>query len=309
MQKGEAEVVSTLAGVHEIFELEELHFKMKEHPLHKNVGEEPESSKKTPAEVATGLGTADGLALDLGNQKAYVTERYNGGKLYKVDLVTGKRDWVLEKLGEVNDVALDLPGNKAYVADYSGKRLFTVNLSDPSASPVTVAEGMHAYGVALDLPGNKAYVTDVEGGKLIEFDLNSEPAVKQRIWDVPRAAGVALSGGKAFVGQYDRGGLYEVDLKAEGATPQAVATGLGYSTRVALDGAATAYVSDWSGGKLHEVVVADGEAKGRHRAVADGLGTVCGIGLDRDNGWIYVSDRAGKLSRISGVLPDASAQS
>ncbi|WP_269855987.1 YncE family protein [Streptomyces sp. RPT161] len=309
MQKGEAEVVSTLAGVHEVFELEKLNFDKKDHPLYKGGGEEQQSSREAPVELATGFGTADGLALDLVNQKAYVTDRYNGGKLYKVDLTSGGTDWVLEKLGQVNDVALDLPGNKAYVADYSGRRLFTVNLSDRSASPVTVAEGMYAYGVALDLPGKKAYVTDVESGKLIEFDLNSEPAEKRRTWDVPRAAGVALKGGKAYVGEYDRSGLYEVDLKADGGTPQLVATNLGNSVRVALDGAVNAYVSDSGGGKLREVVVADGEAKGRQRVVADGLGTVCGVALDRDKGWIYVSNRQGKLLRISGVLPDASTKS
>ncbi|GGU52795.1 hypothetical protein GCM10010211_16630 [Streptomyces albospinus] len=309
MQKGEAEVVSTLAGVHEVFELETLNFDKKNHPLYKGGSGEQESPREAPVELATGLGTADGLALDLTNQKAYVTDRYNGGKLYKVDLAGGGTDWVLEKLGEVNDVALDLPGNKAYVTDYSGKRLFTVNLSDRSASPVTVAEGMRAYGVALDLPGNKAYVTDVDSGKLIEFDLNRAPAAKQRIWDVPRAAGVKLNGGKAYVGQYDRGGLYEVDLKPDGGAPRSVATNLGYSVRVALDGAVNAYVSDSSGGKLHEVAVADGEAKGLQRVVADGLGTVCGVGLDRDNGWIYVSNRQGKLLRLSGVLPGASPKS
>ncbi|MFI0154768.1 hypothetical protein [Streptomyces lydicus] len=37
--------------------------------------------------------------------------------------------------------------------------------------------------------------------------------------------------------------------------------------------------------------------------------SVCGVGLDRDKGWIYVSNRQGKLLRIAGVLPDASAQS
>ncbi|WP_017599603.1 YncE family protein [Nocardiopsis lucentensis] len=309
MQKGEAEVVSTLAGVHEIFELEKLNFDEKYHPLHKAGGKDPESPKEAPVELATGLGTADGLALDLANQKAYVTDRYSGGKLYRVDLAGGDTDWVLEKLGQVNDVALDLPGGKAYVTDYSGKRLFTVDLADSSASPVTVAEGMSAYGVALDLPGRKAYVTDVEQGKLIEFDLNGAPAERLRTWDVPRAAGVALNGGRAYVGQYDRGGLYEVDLETDDGTPQAVATNLGRSVRLALDGAANAYVSDSGGGRLHEVVVADGEGRGLRRVVADGLGTVAGVGLDRDNGRIYVSNRQGKLLRISGVLPDASAES
>ncbi|MBP2401637.1 Gluconolactonase [Streptomyces netropsis] len=309
-QKGEAEVVSTLAGVHEVFELETLEFDLKQHPLHKGDGQEQEGSKVDSVEFASGLGRAEGLALDLGNQKAYVAD-YNGGKLYKVDLADGKKDWEVEGLGYVNDVALDLPGNKAYVAEYGGKGLFTVNLSDRSVSPVTAANGMAAYGVALDLPGKKAYVTDVNSGKLTEFDLSGERAEKKRTWDVPRAAGVALAGDKAYVGQYDLGGLYEVDLKAKDGTPQAtpqtVATNLGNSIRVALDGADNAYVS-YTGGKLNEVVVADGENKGLQRTVAENLGSVCGVGLDRDKGLIYVSNREGKLLRISGVLPDAPAK-
>ncbi|MEV5508661.1 YncE family protein [Streptomyces orinoci] len=309
LQRGEAEVVSTLAGVHEVFELETLNFDKKDHPLHKADSTEQESPRKAPVELATGLGTADGLALDLANRKAYVTDRYNGGKLYKLDLADGRTDWVLENLGQVNDVALDLPGNKAYVTDYSGKRLFTVNLSDRSASPVMVAQGMNAYGVALDLPGKKAYVTDVERGKLIEFDLNSTPAAERRSWSVPRAAGVTLNGGKAYIGQYDQGGLYEVDLNADGGAPRSIASSLGNSVRVALDGTVNAYVSDSAGGQLREVSVADGEAKGLQRVMADGLGTVCGIGLDHDNGWIYVSNRQGKLLRLPGVTPGSSAKS
>ncbi|MFI8942865.1 hypothetical protein [Streptomyces syringium] len=306
-QKGEAEVVSTLAGVHEVFELEKLNFDVKQHPLHKSDGQEKEIPKEAPFEVATGLGRAEGLALDLGNQKAYVTD-YNGGKLYKVDLASGKKDWELAGLGYVNDVALDLPGNKAYVAEYGGKGLFTVDLSDRSISPVGVAKDLPAYGVALDLPNKKAYVTDVNNGKLVEFDLSCEPAQKQRAWDVPRASGVALVGGKAYVGQYDVGGLYEVDLKAKEGTPRAVATNLGNTIRVALDGADSAYAS-YTGGNLNEVTVADGETKGFQRAVAEGLGQACGVGLDRDKSRIYVSNREGKLLRISGVLPGASAKS
>ncbi|GAA5206243.1 hypothetical protein [Streptomyces thinghirensis] len=55
--------------------------------------------------------------------------------------------------------------------------------------------------------------------------------------------------------------------------------------------------------------MADGEAKGRRRVVADGLGNVSGVGLDRDNGLIYVSNRQGKLLRISGVLRGTPAPS
>ncbi|MFF1374910.1 hypothetical protein [Streptomyces sp. NPDC058308] len=306
-QRGEAEVVSTLAGVHEVFELEGLHHEFKNHPLHKGGSEGQQSTKREPDVLATGLGTADGLALDPAGQRAYVTDRYNGGRLYKLDLAAdGAEEWVLENLGEVNDVALDLPGNKAYVTDYSGRRLFTVDLSDRSAPPVEVAHGMYAYGLALDPAGHKAYVSDVENGKLIELDLTSTPARRQRTWGVPRAAGVALAAGMAYIGEYDRGALYEVDLTADaGTAPRQVATGLGNSVRVALDGADHAYVCDSGGGRVHEVVVADGETKGRHRVVAESLGTVCGIAPAPGDGCLYVSNRQGKLLRLTGVLPGA----
>ncbi|WP_039831544.1 NHL repeat-containing protein [Nocardiopsis valliformis] len=306
MQKGEAELVSTLAGVHEVFELEKLHFKLEDHPLH-GEGAERRTPKAAADEVRTGLGTADGLALDPVAQKAYVTDRHNGGKLYKVDLASGETDWVLDKLGEANDVALDLPGDRAYVADYSGQRVFTVDLSDHTAPPVRVAEGIRVYGLALDLPGNRLFASDYAQGKLVEFDLSGGSAERKRTWDVPRAAGVALNGGRAYVGQYDLGGLYEIDLGVEGGAPREVASNLGRSVRVALHGGSLAYVCD-SGGRLHEVVVAEGEDKGLRRVVLGGLGPVCGLALDGANGRIYVSDRHGKLSRITGALPDHPAE-
>ena len=277
--------------------------------LHKVGLHERESSRKAPVELATGLGWADGLALDLPSHKAYVTDRRGDGKLYRVDLDDGGTEVVAEGLRAVNDVALDLPNNKAYVADYSGKRLFTIDLSENSPSPVPIIEDIALHGVALDLPNNKAYVTDANSGKLIELDLDGEPARRQRTWQIPRAAGIALGGGKAYVGQWDRRELYEVDLEGEDDAPQLLATNLGYSIRVALDGAGNAYVSDPTTGRLREIIIADGEAKGRQHVVADGLGQVTALGLDHGSGHIYVCNRQGQLLRISDVLPDGSAES
>src|SRR5699024_4098606 len=131
-------------------------------------------------ELATGLGWADGLALDLPSHKAYVTDRRGDGKLYRVDRGDGGTEEDAEGLRAVNDVARDLHNNKAYVADYSGKRLFTIDLSENSPSPVPIIEDIALHGVALDLPNNKAYVTDANSGNLIELDLDGEPARRQR---------------------------------------------------------------------------------------------------------------------------------
>ncbi|MFE1169507.1 YncE family protein [Nocardiopsis sp. NPDC058789] len=302
MQRGEAEVVSTLAGEHEVFELENLVFEEKHHPLHQVDLARPEAPKATPDEVATGLGRAEGLALDPDGRRAYVVERGRGGRLHKVDLDSGATEWVAEGLGDTNDVALDLPRDRAFLADHNHRRVITVNLSDHSAAPVTVVEGPYAYGVALDPSHERLYVSDLAAGRLIEYDLSGGAVEERRGWPVPRAAGVTLSGGRAYVGQYDRGELYEIDLTAEDPTPLRVATALGQSVRVASDGAAHAYVADPAGGRLHEVVLTEGEDRGLQRAAAEDLGAVCGVGLDHARDVVYVSSRQGRLLRISGVL-------
>ncbi|GAA3754362.1 hypothetical protein [Salinactinospora qingdaonensis] len=66
-----------------------------------------------------------------------------------------------------------------------------------------------------------------------------------------------------------------------------------------------AYVTDHVRGRLYEVNLADG----MQRVVATGLGHSSGVGLDTDNGQIYVSNHEGKLWRIPHVLPGASARS
>ncbi|MEU3230197.1 YncE family protein [Nocardiopsis alba] len=310
MQKGEAEVVSTLAGEHEVFELENLVFEEKHHPLHKEDATEPVAPRAAPVEIATGLGTAEGLALDLENRKAYVVERPGGnrGRLYKVDLDSGAVERIAENLGDTNDVALDKAGGKAYVTDYGG-RLLTVDLSEPSAAPVVVAEKIRAYGVALDLPNHRIYVSDYSAGKLVELDLSGGSAEQRRSWPVRNAAGVALVGDKAYVGQHGRGEFYEIDLAAEGEEPpREVASALGQSVRVALDGESTAYVSDPGGSRLHEIVLAEGAAKGHQRVVVDGIGSICGVALDRDEDLVYLTTREGRLLKASGVLKDPSAE-
>ncbi|MFI9047263.1 hypothetical protein [Streptomyces sp. NPDC053427] len=320
MQKGEAEVVSTLAGVHEVFELEKLHFDMKDHPLHKDGGEERERPKRAPSVRASGLGSSYGLALDEPNNKAYVADR--SGKLYEVDLTSDlpSGNWreVASGLGDIVDVALDRSKKVAYVADYSGGRLRKVkNLFDDSKAVevVDVAKVPYAYGLALDEPNNKAYVADYNNGQLIAVNLkddlkDEEKRTEPIIGGMTHASGVALDreGKKAYVGRYSNGPLYEVDLNASPhPTKREVAT-FSASTRVALDGKGNAYVSDHLGDCLHEVDLKE-ETKGLQRVVATGLGDACGVGLDSNTSKIYVSNMAGQLWQIPDVLPDAAAKS
>ncbi|MEU1629773.1 hypothetical protein ABZ746_31635 [Streptomyces sp. NPDC020096] len=241
--------------------------------------------------ITTELGKAEGLALDLSHNKAYVADR-SGQKLHAVDLATGAKRVVASGLGDINDVALDGSGT-AYVTDWGGGRLLAVNLSDGSARVVT--DGLPAYGVALDGHG-KAYVADWSNGQLVAVDLNNKGRKETIAGDLVHASGVALDGhGKAYVGQKDGGEhLYEVDVDAR--TKREVAALLGANTpRATLDGAGKAYVADPAGGRLYEVGLADGA----QRVVVTGLGTAHGVKLDSGNGQIYVSNQAGQLWRIS----------
>ncbi|WP_267244290.1 hypothetical protein [Streptomyces sp. PR69] len=315
LQKGEAEVVSTLAGVHEIFELEKLNFDVEKHPLHKGKGKEQERPKKAPSVRASGLGSSYGLALDEPNNKAYVADR--NGRLYEVDLTSNLRsgNWreVASGLGDIVDVALDLSKKVAYVTDYSGGRLCKVkNLFDDSKAVevVEVAKVPYVYGLALD-GSDRAYVTDYNNGQLIAVNLkdeleSGEARTKPVIGGMAYASGVALDrdGRKAYVGRYGSGPLYEVDLNPpSGATKSDVAT-FSASTRVALDGKGRAYVSDHAGDCLHEVDLNE-KTKGLQRVVATGLGDACGVGLHSRTGKIYVSNMSGQLWEIPDVLPEA----
>ncbi|GAB3477948.1 YncE family protein [Nocardiopsis coralliicola] len=301
LQRGEAELVSTLAGEHQVFELEKLHFDEKDHPLHKP-DEQPEPLRPAPEEVASGFGRAEGLAVDAAAQKAYIADR-NGGSVHRVDLATGGTDWTVTGLSQPNDVALDSSGGTLYIAEYTGRRVVALSVADHTAERTEVASGFAAYGVAVDSASGRLYATDVGAGTVLAFGTSSLPAAEQRRWSVARAAGVALHGGRLYVGQYNLGELWEIDPEAAGGEPEKVAAGLGESVRLAIGGSPErAYVSHPSGRTLREVAIADGADKGFHRAVVQDSGQICGVALDRPRGLVYYSTRQGALLRAEGVL-------
>jgi sugar lactone lactonase YvrE len=239
--------------------------------------------------LTTGLGRAEGLAVDPSRKTAYVPDR-GGQKLSAVDLATGAQHVVAGGLGDIGDVAVDGDGT-AYTTDYGGSRLLAVDLSNGSSR--LVAGVPAAYGVALDGTG-KAYVANWNDGQLIAVDLRS--GEKTTIASgLVHASGVALDrGGKAYVGQSDGTTLYEVNL-ADGTTRVVTSLPGANTTRVALDGAGKAYVTDQAGGRLYEVGLADGA----QRVVASGLGNPFGVALDGGSAQIYVGNQQGQLWRLS----------
>lgn len=248
-------------------------------------------NRRSYALIATGLGASEGLAVDPSLNTAYVADR-GGQKLSAVKVDTGAQRVAASTLGDIGDVQVDGQGT-AYSTDYGGGRLLALDLSSGSSRKIADVSG--AYGVALDAEG-KAYVASWLDGQLIAVDLPGGQKCTIATGLGQGIAGVALDGrGKAYVGRKDGGGtLHEVDL-ADG-THRVVTSLPGSSTvRVALDGAGRAYTIDHVNGRLYEITLADGA----QRVVATGLGTCEGLALDTVNGWIYVSNREGRLWQIN----------
>lgn len=248
-------------------------------------------NRRSYALIATGLGASEGLAVDPSLNTAYVADR-GGQKLSAVKVDTGAQRVAASALGDIGDVRVDGQGT-AYSTDYGGGRLLAVDLSSGSSRKIADVSG--AYGVALDAAG-QAYVASWLDGQLIAVDLSGGQKRTIATGLGQGIAGVALDGrGKAYVGRKDGGGnLYEVDLADR--THRVVTSLPGSSTiRVALDGAGRAYTIDHVNGRLYEITLADGA----QRVVATGLGTCEGLALDTVNGWIYVSNREGRLWQIN----------
>ncbi|RKT05630.1 SMP-30/gluconolaconase/LRE-like protein [Streptomyces sp. 3211.6] len=250
------------------------------------------ANKRSYSLIATGLGTSEGVAVDPSGSPVYVADR-GGQRLIAVKPDTGAQRVVASGLGDLGDVALDTAAGKAYTTDWSGGRLLVVDLAGGTSAKVADVPG--AYGVALDTAARKAYVANWTDGQLIEVALPGGQKTTLLSGLGQGIGGVALSGdGKAYIGQKDNGGkLFEVDLAKRTYRVLTALTGA-TTIRVALDGSGRAYTIDHAGGRLYEITLADGA----QRVVASGLETCEGLTLDTVNGWIYVTNREGRLWQI-----------
>lgn len=252
--------------------------------------------------LATGLGSVRDIALDLPKDPedpskgtAYLAS--NDGHLYKVDLDTGALTAVASGLGDLSGVALGGDG-RAYVTDRTGRRLFSVALSDGTTKENVIVRNLQAYGVGL--VGDTAYITDEGTGKLFKVDLkDSQKGPKEIIGDLGSfAAGVALYGNsKAYIGHWNSAeSLWEVDL-THGTKRKVPTLITRYSCGIALYGADKAYITDHFRNCLYEVNLVDGARREVVTSTADW--SPLGVALDSNKEMIYVGTWWGSLWRIS----------
>ena len=109
-------------------------------------------------DVVTGLGVAEGIALDVPRGKVYWTDS-DMGKIQRANLNGSNVEDLVTGMRMPNDITLDAAGGKMYWSDYESKQISRANLNGSNAETlVTGLEG--PSNIAIDLARRKIYWTD-----------------------------------------------------------------------------------------------------------------------------------------------------
>ena len=109
-------------------------------------------------DIVTGLGIAEGLALDGFAGKVYWTDSETG-KIQRANLNGSNVEDLVTSVRMPNDIAVDAKGGKMYWADYESKQILRANLNGSNTE--TLVEGLSGpSGIVLDIARRKIYWTD-----------------------------------------------------------------------------------------------------------------------------------------------------
>ncbi len=109
-------------------------------------------------DVVTGLGIAEGIAVDVSRGKVYWTDS-DMGKIQRANLNGSNVEDLVTGIRMPKDIALDASGSKMYWADYEGMQISRANLNGSDVeSIVTGLEG--PSNIVLDTKRRKVYWTD-----------------------------------------------------------------------------------------------------------------------------------------------------
>ena len=111
-------------------------------------------------DLISGLGTAEGIALDTSMGKVYWTDS-EMGKIQRANLNGSNVQDLVNGAGTPSDIALDTAGGKMYWADYEGKQISRANLNGSNVE--TLVTGLAGPSdIVLDTARRKMYWADQE---------------------------------------------------------------------------------------------------------------------------------------------------
>ncbi len=119
--------------------------------------------------VGPTFSVADGVAVNVAESTAYVTDSHEG-TLTAIDLATGSTRTVSAGLSDPRTVTLDPTGATAYVAQADGSQVVVIDLS--TGAQTYVGSGL-SVPIGLALAGTTAYVTEFFRGEVATVDLTT----------------------------------------------------------------------------------------------------------------------------------------
>jgi sugar lactone lactonase YvrE len=207
---------------------------------------------RTGAREKDPIATEVGSDIKLADDRTAYTTAWGAGKLWRVDLETGRKTQVAA-IAHAIALALDGKG-RAYVATQtSSKVLYEVDLATGRTAEVFVADhGLSA--VALDGAGS-AYVVETNTQFLYRVSLATGRKTKIAEKVVPNFVLRTDAAGRIhYVNDDDGGALYRIDpSKPAPVAPEKLVTGLGKPYSLDFDPSGAALVADRGTGTLWRV--------------------------------------------------------
>ncbi len=207
-------------------------------------------------DIATGLGTVAGIALDTAMGKVYWTDSETG-TIQRANLNGSNVEDLVDGTRSPSGIALDTAGGKMYWADYEGKEISRANLNGSNVQPlVTGLAG--PSNIILDAARRKIYwmdqVWNPATGSITESSIqrvNLDGSNVQAIFTgLGEAAGMALGPSQTFTGTSVTRSASDInaDGKVNNTDLLLVAAALGQNTpvnsRVDVNGDGTVNAAD-----------------------------------------------------------------
>ena len=188
--------------------------------------------------LVTGLGSPDGIALDVDEGKIYwadlnADKRLHGGKIQRASLDGSNIETLVAGASNPNGIALDVDEGKIYWADPVSDKIQRANL-DGSNIETLVADVDIPDGIALDVDEGKIYWVDASAQKIQRANLDGSNIETLVVGlDDPGGLALDMTEGQMYWMDTDTGSIYRANL--DGSNIETLITGLTNPSAIALD--------------------------------------------------------------------------